>query len=51
MTKFKHKNGGTCEVSTKANIDRLRKDPNYKEILETKKETKNEEQKPSENKK
>lgn len=45
MTKFKHKNGGVCEVLTKVNIDRLRKDPNYKEILDKKKEAKNEENK------
>lgn len=45
MTKFKHKNGGTCEVLTKVNIDRLRKDSNYSEILDKKKETKNEESK------
>lgn len=44
MTKFKYKNGGVCEVFSKSNIEKLRKDPNYKEIKETSKE----EQKPKE---
>lgn len=44
MTKFKHKNGGICEVFSRINIEKLRKDPNYKEIKETSKE----EQKPKE---
>lgn len=34
MAKFKHKNGGICEVFTKLNIERLRKNKNYKEIDE-----------------
>lgn len=34
MTKFKHKNGGITEVFTQLNIERLRKDKNYKEIDE-----------------
>lgn len=34
MAKFKHKNGGIAEVFTKLNIERLRKDKNYKEVLE-----------------
>lgn len=38
MTKFKHKNGGICEVFSKLNIEKLRKNPNYKEIKETSKE-------------
>lgn len=48
MVKFKYKNGGICEVLTKSNIDRLRKDSNYKEIIDKKKETKIEENKPLE---
>ncbi len=38
MVKFKHKNGGICEVETIENITRLRKDSNYKEISENKKD-------------
>ena len=34
MAKFKHKNGGVAEVFTKLNIERLRKDENYTEMLE-----------------
>ena len=34
MTKFKHINGGIAEVFTKTNIERLRRDKNYQEILE-----------------
>lgn len=34
MAKFKHKNGGVAEVFTLSNIERLRKDPNYTEIVE-----------------
>lgn len=34
MTKFRHKNGGITEVFTKLNIERLRKDKNYTEVLE-----------------
>lgn len=34
MTKFKHKNGGIAEVFTQLNIERLRKDKNYTEVLE-----------------
>lgn len=49
MTKFKHKNGGICEVLTRENIDRLRKNPNYKEIAEKSKETKNENNKSLDN--
>lgn len=34
MTKFRHKNGGITEVFTKLNIERLRKDKNYTEVVE-----------------
>lgn len=34
MAKFKHKNGGIAEVFTQLNIERLRKDKNYSEVLE-----------------
>lgn len=34
MAKFKHKNGGIAEVLTKTNIERLRRDKNYQEMLE-----------------
>lgn len=34
MAKFKHKNGGICEVFTELNIKRLREDKNYTEVLE-----------------
>ena len=34
MAKFKHKNGGIAEVFTQLNIERLRKDKNYTEVLE-----------------
>lgn len=34
MAKFKHKNGGVAEVFTELNINRLRKNKNYSEILE-----------------
>lgn len=34
MAKFKHINGGIAEVFTKLNIERLRNDKNYTEILE-----------------
>lgn len=34
MAKFKHKNGGIAEVFTKLNIERLRKNKDYKEIVE-----------------
>lgn len=33
MAKFKHKNGGITEVFTQLNIERLRKDKNYTEVL------------------
>lgn len=33
MAIFKHKNGGTAEVFTKVNINRLRADKNYSEVL------------------
>ncbi len=38
MVKFKHKNGGICEVETIENIAKLRKDSNYKEMNENKKD-------------
>lgn len=34
MAKFKHVNGGIAEVFTELNINRLRKDKNYSEVLE-----------------
>ena len=34
MAKFKHKNGGITEVFTELNINRLRNDKNYLEVLE-----------------
>ena len=34
MAKFKHINGGITEVFTQLNINRLRKDKNYSEVLE-----------------
>lgn len=34
MAKFKHVNGGIAEVFTEININRLRKDKNYVEVLE-----------------
>lgn len=34
MAKFKHKNGGIAEVFTELNIERLRKDKNYTEMLD-----------------
>lgn len=34
MTTFKHKNGGITKVFTKTNIERLRRDKNYQEVLE-----------------
>lgn len=34
MAKFKHKNGGIAEVFTELNIERLRRDKNYTEMLE-----------------
>lgn len=34
MAKFKHKNGGIAEVFTQLNIERLRKDKDYTEVLE-----------------
>lgn len=34
MAKFKHVNGGIAEVFTETNINRLRKDKNYTEMLE-----------------
>lgn len=40
MTKFRHKNGGVCEVLTKENILKLRKNPDYEEIKENKPITK-----------
>lgn len=33
MTKFKHKNGGIAEVFTELNINRLRQDKNYSEVV------------------
>ncbi len=47
MVKFKHKNGGICEVETMENITKLRKDSNYKEINENKKD-KTQDNKPNE---
>lgn len=42
MAKFQHKNRGICEVFSRDNIEKLRKDPNYKEIsIKTKEELKN----------
>lgn len=42
MAKFKNKNGGIAEVFTSINIERLRKDKNYTEVIEKpKKEKKN----------
>lgn len=38
MAKFKHKDGGICEVFSRENIEKLRKNSNYKEIKETSKE-------------
>lgn len=34
MAKFKHINGGIAEVFTQLNIERLRNDKNYSEVLE-----------------
>ena len=34
MAKFKHVNGGIAEVFTEININRLRNDKNYTEVLE-----------------
>lgn len=34
MAKFKHINGGITEVFTQLNINRLRNDKNYSEVLE-----------------
>ena len=34
MAKFKNKNGGIAEVFTDVNIERLRRDKNYSEIIE-----------------
>ena len=34
MAKFKHINGGIAEVFTEVNINRLREDKNYSEVLE-----------------
>lgn len=36
MAKFKHKNGGICEVFSLDNINKLKKDKNYTEISEKK---------------
>lgn len=36
MAKFKHKNGGICEVFSLDNINKLKKDKNYIEISEKK---------------
>ena len=46
MALFKHKDGGVCEVLTKENIAKLRKNTNYKEITNKskEKETKNKEE-------
>ena len=33
MAKFRHKNGGIAEVFTQLNIERLRNDKNYTEVL------------------
>lgn len=33
MVKFKYKSGGLCEVFSKDNIDKLRKDKNYTELV------------------
>lgn len=41
MAKFKCKNGGICEVYSTENINKLRKNPDYKELVETKAEEKN----------
>lgn len=34
MAKFKHKDGGICEVFTLDNINRLERDKNYERIQE-----------------
>lgn len=34
MAKFKHKNGGIAVVYTQLNIERLRRDKDYTEVLE-----------------
>lgn len=46
MALFKYKNGGICEVLTEENIVKLRKNSDYKEILNKKesKETKKKEE-------
>lgn len=36
MAKFKHKKGGTCEVFSLDNIEKLEKDPNFTQIDEKK---------------
>lgn len=42
MAKFQHKNKGICEVFSRENIEKLRKNPNYKEIIpKVKEELKN----------
>ncbi len=48
MAKFKHKSGGICEVLTQSNIEALRKNPQYKEMIDKKEKTKTEENKPIE---
>ena len=45
MAKFKHKNGGIAEVFTQLNIERLRNNKDYKEIVDTPKKVKKEEPK------
>lgn len=45
MAIFKHKSGGICEVLTQSNIEKLRKNPQYKEIIDKKEKTKTEENK------
>jgi len=40
MALFKHKNGGVCEVLTEENIMKLRKNTDYKEIVDKPKESK-----------
>lgn len=40
MARFKHKSGGICEVLTRSNIEKLRKNPQYKEIIDKKEKTK-----------
>lgn len=38
MAKFQHKSKGICEVFSRDNIEKLRKNPNYKEITSKVKE-------------